>query len=150
MRPAKGYSITFPETSGGLVLRIPVLDDELHAAVVPIGNRLRVAGTAEFAGYDLTLNPARIRHLLTLLPQVLPRVSVDLSTGIQWCGLRPVSADGVPIIGPTPVSNLMINSGHGPLGWTMAVGSAHLLTSILCGDTPAVDPAPFSLSRFAR
>jgi D-amino-acid dehydrogenase len=115
---------------------------------VPIGNAIRVAGTAEFAGYDLTPNPDRIRNLTELLQKVLPQAAYDPATAKPWCGLRAMSADGVPIIGPTSVSNLLVNTGHGHLGWTMAAGSAQLLADFMCGESPSIDPAPFALARF--
>jgi len=146
VRPAKGYSITFDRSSASL--NVPVVDDHLHAAVVPLKGAIRVAGTAEFAGYNLTLNPSRIRNLLALLQQVLPREHFDIAAARPWCGLRPMSADGVPIIGPTSLPNLLVNTGHGHLGWTMAAGSAQLLVDLMGGDSLSIDPSPFALARF--
>jgi D-amino-acid dehydrogenase len=149
VRPAKGYSITFDTGRNLRSLSIPVVDNDWHAAVVPLGARIRVAGTAEFAGFDRTLNPDRVRNLLRLLREVLPEAHFDPADAKPWCGLRPMSADGVPIIGPTPISNLVVNTGHGHLGWTMAAGSAHLLADLMSGESPCLDPTPFYLSRFA-
>jgi D-amino-acid dehydrogenase len=148
VRPAKGYSITVNSLPGDGALRIPIVDDHLHAVVVPLGGAIRAAGTAEFAGYDLALPRARVDNLLTLLRQVLPQMSFDLAAAKPWCGLRAMSADGVPIIGSTPLSNLFVNTGHGHLGWTMAAGSAQLLTALLSGDVPSIDPMPYALTRF--
>jgi len=148
VRPAKGYSVTLDDPQKRPALRIPLVDDHLHAAVVPLEGVIRVAGTAEFAGYDRTLNPRRIRGLMTLLKDVLPRAPLDSSTARSWCGLRPVSADGVPIIGPTPISNLWVNTGHGHLGWTMAAGSAQLLADLVSEASPSIRPAPYALARF--
>jgi len=103
VRPVKGYSITLVGGGATAALRIPVVDDDLHTAIVPFGNALRVAGTAEFAGYDLTLSPGRIRNLLTLLREVLPQERFDATLAKPWCGLRATSADGVPIIGATGI-----------------------------------------------
>jgi D-amino-acid dehydrogenase len=148
VRPAKGYSVTFDHHPNRQSLSIPVVDDHLHAAVVPLNGALRVAGTAEFAGYDRTLNPDRIRNLLGLLQEILPHARFDPATGRPWAGLRAMSVDGVPIIGPTPLSNVLVNTGHGHLGWTMAAGSAELLADLVSGDAPSIDPAPFALARF--
>src|SRR5690606_29785810 len=148
VRPAKGYSITFDPPEREPALRIPVIDDELHAAVVPIDRVLRVAGTAEFAGYDLTMRPERVRNLISLLQNVLPQAQIDPASGRPWCGLRPMSADGVPIIGATPVPNLFMSTGHGHLGWTLAAGSAELLCDLVSGKSPQIDPTPFGLDRF--
>jgi D-amino-acid dehydrogenase len=148
VRPAKGYSVTFKRPPSEQLLKIPVIDDHLHAVVVSMEGAIRVAGTAEFAGYDLSLPAARIRNLLSLLKEVLPQAPIDPATAQPWCGLRAMSADGVPIIGPTRVANLLVNTGHGHLGWTMAAGSAQLLADLTCGESPAVDPAPFALARF--
>lgn len=150
VRPAKGYSVLLDAPPNAPRLAIPLVDDELHAAIVPLGAEIRVAGTAEFAGYDRTINEARIRNLMRLLQAVLPEVPFDPGMSRPWSGLRPMSADGVPIIGPTTCGNLMVSTGHGHLGWTMAAGSAQLLSDLVSGDRPSINPAPYALSRFAR
>ena len=148
VQPAKGYSITFNDRQDKPSLSMPVIDDSLHAAIVPLHGAIRVAGTAEFAGFDRTLDQNRILNLCKLVQGVLPRGAFDPETASPWCGLRAMSADGVPIIGPTPVSNLLVNSGHGHLGWTMAAGSAQLLADLISGGSPAIDPEPYALKRF--
>jgi len=149
VRPAKGYSVTFNLLESQGALRVPLVDDDWHAVVVPLGGAIRVAGTAEFAGFDLSLRPERVRNLVNLAQRILPRARLDLATAKPWCGLRAMSADGVPIIGGTPVVNLWVNTGHGHLGWTMAAGSAQLLADLMSADSPAIDPAPFALARFS-
>lgn len=148
VQPVKGYSVTFEQPIGAKALRIPIIDDDLHAVLVPLEGAIRAAGTAEFAGYDRALDPARIENLLRLVQRLLPQVPFDAAAAKKWCGLRPMSADGVPIIGATRVSNLFVNTGHGPLGWTMAAGCAELLADLIDGKRPAVDPAPYDLRRF--
>ena len=148
VEPAKGYSVTLDLESSDGALRVPLVDDDFHAAVVPFTGAIRVAGTAEFAGFDLTLSMPRVQNLLRLLNQVLPRAKVDRAHSRPWCGLRPMSVDGVPIIGATPLSNLFVSTGHGHLGWTLAAGSARLLADLIDGNATAIDPAPYSFSRF--
>ena len=148
IRPAKGYSITFERPQLDPPFRQPVADDDFHAVVVPLGNVIRVAGTAEFTGYDLALTEARIRNLVALVNQVLPAGGFDRQQAKPWCGLRPMSVDGVPIIGPTPIGNLWLNTGHGHLGWTMAAGSGQLLSDLMTGGSPGVDPEDYALARF--
>jgi D-amino-acid dehydrogenase len=148
VRPAKGYSITFERPPLDPPFRVPVADDDFHAVVVPLENLIRVAGTAEFTGYDLNLTEARIANLLTLVRQVLPNGGFERANATAWCGLRPMSVDGVPIIGPTPIANLWTNTGHGPLGWTMAAGSGQLLAHLLAGGSPAIEPQAYALARF--
>jgi len=149
IRPVKGYSITVPRDSLSTVPHMPVIDDALHAAVVPVGPNLRVAGTAEFAGMNRDISPARIENLRRLLRDIYPRANVgtDHSALQPWTGLRPVSADGVPILGTTPVENLYINTGHGHLGWTLAAGSGKAVAELLAGRTPAIDMADYALGR---
>jgi len=123
-----------------------VLDVLRHAVLTPLGRRLRIAGTAEFAGADLRLRAERIAPLAACLREIYPQVAeaADPSAGSPWTGLRPVSADGLPYIGATRIGGLYVNAGHGALGLTQAVGSACLLADLLQGSAPAVDPAPYS------
>jgi D-amino-acid dehydrogenase len=148
VRPAKGYSLTYERPSPDMPFRVPVSDDDFHAVVVPLENVIRVAGTAEFTGYDLSLPEARIRNLVNLVKQVLPHWRLDPAKAKPWCGLRPMSVDGVPVIGPTPIGNLWINTGHGHLGWTLAVGSGQLLSDLLTGGSPGVNPEAYAPARF--
>jgi D-amino-acid dehydrogenase len=148
VRPAKGYSLTFDRPSPDTPFRVPLADDDFHAVVVPLENVIRVAGTAEFTGYDLSLPDVRIQNLVKLVRQVLPTWLLDAATARPWCGLRPMSVDGVPIIGPTPIGNLWINTGHGHLGWTMAAGSGQLLSDLMTGGSPRVNPEAYALARF--
>jgi D-amino-acid dehydrogenase len=149
VKPVKGYSMTYAADAGVAMPGLPIIDDGYHAAITPLGARLRVAGTAEFAGNDLRLDARRVGNLATLFKAIYPAVATDrtLATGTPWAGLRPVSADGLPFIGEAPTAGLWINSGHGHLGWTQAAGSARLLADLMAGERPAIDPAPFAVSR---
>ena len=149
IRPAKGYSVTFDTQAVQGTPKIPIIDDAHHAAVVPLGNRLRIAGTAEFAGNDLKISPVRVEGLFRILSALFPQISGQLSvtSGRSWAGLRPMSADGCPFIGPAPLPGLYINTGHGHLGWTMAMGSAYLLADLIDGKSPEIDPGPYRVAR---
>jgi D-amino-acid dehydrogenase len=149
VQPAKGYSLTIP-VAGDPPVAVPLVDDDLHAVIVPIGNVLRVAGTAEFAGYDRDINPARVANLASLLRRLLPDAPFDMRRATPWCGLRAMSVDGVPIVGPTRLANLHLNTGHGHLGWTMAAGAGRLAADLIDGRMPVIDPAPYAPARFGR
>jgi D-amino-acid dehydrogenase len=148
IQPVKGYSLTFrlPPATGPA---IPIVDDALHAAIVPIGDRLRVAGTAEIAGEDRYLNPVRIENLFELLKLVYPDIArqLDPTQGIGWTGLRPMSADGLPFVGATGPTGLYVNAGHGHLGWTCAMGSAALVVDRIMGEASAIDFQPYDALR---
>ena len=141
VRPAKGYSITVPMGHWAQPPRYPIVDDALHAALVPVGNRLRVAGTAEFAGYDTSIAAPRVDNLRGLLRQTYPEFEAGLGSAElnAWAGLRPMTPDGSPILGRSPVENLYLNTGHGPLGWTMACGSGKAVADIVCGNECDID-----------
>ena len=129
---------------------VPVIDEHFHAALCPLGNKLRIAGTAEFAGFDETLTPERIENLFTLLHQAYPEGASHVSRDsvVRWAGLRPMSPDGVGIMGATDVAGLFLNTGHGHLGWTMAPGAGRLVADLMLGQTPEIDAAAYSLARF--
>ena len=149
VRPAKGYSCTLSTRGWNAVPRIPVLDDDLHAVATPLGDRLRLAGTAEFAGYDSQIRISRIENLLKFFRATFPDLA-DRVNGAEineWTGFRPMSSDGVAHIGQSRRENVFINTGHGHLGWTQAAASGRLLADIVSGTTPALDPLPFRPGR---
>lgn len=149
VRPVKGYSVTLPLAGWKQPPALPIIDDALHAAVTPLGQCLRVAGTAEFAGYDTAPTPARIDNLFKLLLTIFPafKAYLDETRAAPWAGLRPVSADGVPFIGQLGYDNLYVNTGHGHLGWTLAAGSARMLADLIQQRTPMLDPVPYRAQR---
>ena len=150
--PVKGYSITLACNGWQAGPQVPIIDDHLHAAVCPLGDRLRVAGTAEFAGYDLSLTPSRIANLFALVLKLYPNFAPFLSrdTATQWTGLRPMSCDGVGIMGRTCAPGIFLNTGHGPLGWTMAAGAGRLVADEITGRSTELAAAPYRLARFER
>lgn len=149
VRPVKGYSITVPAGHWSGAPRMPVIDDALHAAATPLGARLRIAGTAEIAGYDDAPTPARIDNLFKLLLGLFPTYPqpLDRTAAEPWAGLRPMSPDGVPRIGQLGFDNLFVNTGHGHLGWTLAAGSGALLSDLMLGKATQLSPVPYRPER---
>lgn len=146
--PVKGYSATLrsPQVHA---LSVPLVDFEQKLVITPLGDRLRIAGTAEFAGFDARPNPRRSDHLLRQAARLLPAISA--ASDVQhWNGFRPMTADGPPLLGGTPYRNLFLNTGHGPLGWTLCAGSSRAVADLMSGAAPEIDLAPYSLARFHR
>ena len=150
IQPVKGYSVTLPINGWTGGPRTPVIDDHLHAAVCPLGDRLRVAGTAEFAGYDRRLNKRRIENLFKFVQTLYPACApyLDEARADPWTDLRPMSCDGVGIMGKSSLDNLYLNTGHGHLGWTMAAGAGKAVADLIAGATSELDLAPYSIERF--
>ncbi|MCZ6855042.1 MAG: FAD-dependent oxidoreductase, partial [Gammaproteobacteria bacterium] len=148
VRPAKGYSLTLPIDESSPRPRYAVIDDELHAAVVPLGESLRIAGTAEFTGFDQSVNSRRIANLQTLLKRIYPEFGVSDQGQEAWSGLRPMTPDGMPILGASPLANLFLNTGHGPLGWTMACGSGKIVADRIMKKHPEFDGSAYGYDRF--
>ena len=149
VRPVKGYSITLDMSGLNSRPAVPVVDEALHTIATPMGDRLRVAGTAEIAGTDKTVRRDRIDNLKQMLRSLYPDFADQILTGDlkEWTGLRPMSADGRPFIGQTRAKGLWLSCGHGHLGWTQAMGSAALLADLLDGEETKIDPAPFAADR---
>jgi D-amino-acid dehydrogenase len=145
IEPVKGYSISLARSDLGFLPNRPIVDDTAHLGVTPLGDRLRIAGTVEFDGYNPTIRPGRVRNLVSAFKSLFPTVQVPEVVN-AWCGFRPMTADGMPIVGDTHISGLYVNSGHGALGWTLACGSASAITSAIVG-RPGIDRAAFSVGR---
>ncbi|MEF1303390.1 FAD-dependent oxidoreductase, partial [Vibrio owensii] len=111
--------------------------------------RIRVAGTAELAGFDPSLPQKRKNTIEMVIRDLFPQ-SADFTQAEFWSGFRPMTPDGTPIIGTTPYENLFTNTGHGTLGWTMACGSAQILTDVIMNAIPKVtNHSELNLSRYA-
>jgi len=136
--PAKGYSITVPIIDSSRAPFVSLIDEAMKIVVSRLGNRLRVAGTAEFTGYDLSINRTRCEAILRRAEFLFPG-AFDAREPNFWTGLRPATPGNVPLIGRTALRNLYINSGHGTLGWTLACGSGQALADLMSGRTPEVD-----------
>ena len=145
--PVKGYSITVPITDPDAAPVSTVMDESYKVAITRLGNRIRVGGTAEISGYSDKLYPARRATLDHSLTDLFPRGG-ELGKATFWSGLRPMTPDGPPVIGPTRYSNLHLNTGHGTLGWTMACGSGRVLTDMLSGRKPDIDVSELALTRY--
>jgi D-amino-acid dehydrogenase len=147
--PVKGYSLTLQVADPSAAPESSVVDEAFKAAITRLGNRVRVAGLAELDGWDARLRPGPRRTLEHLLLDLFPRAG-DVRTGTYWCGLRPMTPDSPPILGPTTFKNLHLNTGHGTLGWTMACGSGRVVADLVGGRTPEIDARELSLARYAR
>lgn len=145
--PVKGYSITVPVIDEARAPVSTVMDETFKVAITRLGARIRVGGMAEIAGFNHDLPIAR-RETLRHSVEDLFGGAGDLSQATFWTGLRPMTPDGTPIIGPTSYPNLYVNGGHGTLGWTMACGSGALLADLVNGTQPAIRADDLDLSRY--
>lgn len=145
--PVKGYSITVPIKDASGAPESTVMDESYKVAITRLGNRIRVGGTAEISGYSSKLYDARRATLDHSLTDLFPRGG-DLSKATFWSGLRPMTPDGPPVIGPTQYANLHLNTGHGTLGWTMSCGSGRVLADMLSGKKPEVDVSALNADRY--
>ncbi|MCC8395048.1 D-amino acid dehydrogenase [Paraburkholderia sp. MMS20-SJTR3] len=145
--PLKGYSITAPIVDAAAAPVSTVLDETYKIAITRFDDRIRVGGMAEIVGFDKTLRRAR-RETLELCVNDLFPGGGDTSQATFWTGLRPMTPDGTPIVGRTPVPNLFLNTGHGTLGWTMSCGSGQLLADLMSGKQPAIRADDLSVHRY--
>ena len=147
--PIKGYSITVPIADAAGAPESTVMDETYKVAITRLGDRIRVGGTAEIAGYDLALRQARRETLEHSVCDLFPKGG-DVARGEFWAGLRPMTPDGTPVVGPTPYRNLFLNTGHGTLGWTMACGSGRVLADLVSGKRPEIDMEGLSMDRYGK
>ncbi len=144
--PVKGYSLTIPITDASRAPESTVMDETYKIAITRLGDRIRVGGMAEISGYTNDLGPARRRTLEHSVTDLFP--GGDVTKANYWCGLRPMTPDGTPVIGATKIRNLFLNTGHGTLGWTMSTGSARVLTDIVSGRKADIETADLALARY--
>lgn len=145
--PVKGYSITLPIVDESRAPISTLLDESYKVAITRLGDHIRVGGMAEISGFNRSLPLAPRRVLEHSVGSLFPGTG-DATSASFWCGLRPMTPDSVPVIGSTKVSNLYINTGHGTLGWTMACGSAHVISDIIGGRRPAIEASDLGMSRY--
>ncbi len=136
--PAKGYSITVPVNNPDAAFNVSLTDDEYKLVYSRLGDRLRVAGTAELNGYSRELNQTRCRAIVRRTAEIMPEAG-HWDQAQFWTGLRPATPSNVPYIGKSHFANLYLNTGHGTLGWTHSCGSAAALADIVDGRRPEVD-----------
>ncbi|MDO3435650.1 D-amino acid dehydrogenase [Rhizobium sp. CBN3] len=144
--PVKGYSLTIPITDASRAPESTVMDETFKIAITRLGNRIRVGGMAEISGYTNDLGLARRSTLEHSVTDLFP--GGDVSKASFWSGLRPMTPDGTPVIGPTKIKGLFLNTGHGTLGWTMSTGSARLIGDLVGGRTPDIDARDLAVSRY--
>lgn len=142
--PVKGYSLTAAIRDADKAPVSTIMDETYKIALTRLGDRIRVGGTAELAGYNLKLLMPRRQTLEHVLTDLFPGGS-DAGGASFWCGLRPMTPHGAPIIGRTSYANLFLNTGHGTLGWTMAAGSGRVLADLLSGREPEIPLAGLTL-----
>jgi D-amino-acid dehydrogenase len=136
--PAKGYSASIDIIDPARAPTVSLTDDEAKLVFSRLGDRMRVAGTAELSGYSTDLNAVRCEALTRRAKEIFPGAA-DYGHATFWTGLRPSTPSNVPLVGATKFPNLFLNTGHGTLGWTMACGSARALADIISGRKPEVD-----------
>ncbi|MFA6155036.1 D-amino acid dehydrogenase [Mesorhizobium sp.] len=147
--PVKGYSMTVPIQDASAAPVSTVMDETYKVAITRLGDRIRVGGTAEISGFDLRLHESRRRTLEHSVGDLFPGAGA-MRDATFWCGLRPMTPDGPPLIGRTELSNLYLNTGHGTLGWTMACGSAKVLADIISNRVPDIDVRDLAQERYQR
>jgi D-amino-acid dehydrogenase len=142
--PVKGISITFQRGDWATAPNIPVIDDSKLFGLVPIGDRMRISGSAEITGYDATPSVTRAEAIIANASFTFPEMKrhFDIAKAKVWAGLRPVSPSGTPIIGQTRIRGLWINAGHGHLGWTLSCGSGRLAADLINGRDPGIPVPP--------
>ncbi len=146
IQPAKGYSITVPRPSGTPPL--PLLLMEAKVAVTPLEDRLRLAGTLELAGLDLSINDRRVEAIRRGAREYLEGMD-GIEGGEVWSGLRPCTPDGLPILGrPRRWDNLIVAAGHAMIGVSLGPITGSLVAQLVAGETPEIDVAPLSPDRF--
>lgn len=145
--PVKGFSITTRITNADAAPLSTIMDETHKVAVTRLGDRIRVGGMAQLSGYDLSLDSRRRKTLQFVLGDLFPG-SCDTADNEFWTGLRPMTPDGTPILGPSRYANLHVSTGHGTLGWTMAAGTGRFMADLLSGRTPEIDAEGLCLRRY--
>lgn len=136
--PVKGYSITVPVRDGGAAPQLGGVDEDKLVAYSRLGNRLRLAATAEFCGHDRSHRPRDFEMLFKTAKELFPGAA-DYDRAEYWAGLRPMTPSSVPILGRARFDNLFLDVGHGHVGWSMACGSGKLVSDLVAARAPEID-----------
>ena len=147
--PIKGYSITLPVTDDGAAPQSTIMDETHKVAITRLGDRIRVAGQAEIIGYNKKLGKHATDSVRHVVSDLFPNGG-DLSQAEGWTGLRPMTPDGTPVMGPTRYPNLFLNTGHGTLGWTMACGSGRAVADLVTGAEPEISFDGLTAARYGQ
>ena len=147
MIAVKGYSATAAITAFEHAPFLSVMDETYKVAITRMGNRMRVAGTAELGTHGMELRERALGTLLKVAHDWFP-YAASYRLGKFWVGARPMLPDGPPVLGATPISNLYLNTGHGSSGWVMATGSARIVADIIAGREPGIDIDGLTLDRY--
>lgn len=144
--PVKGYALTVPIEHDAAAPRSSVMDEHTKVMVTRLGSRMRAAGIAEVSGYDRSVDPARAEVVMRSARNLFPGAA-DYARAEYWAGLRPMTPDGPPYLGRTPIGGLFLNVGHGSNGWTQACGSGRIVADLVSGRQPEIDLSGTGLDR---
>jgi len=147
--PIKGYSITLPLLDDKAAPQSTIMDETHKVAITRLGDRIRVAGQAEITGYSSKLGKHATDSVRHVVSDLFPKGG-DVSRAQGWTGLRPMTPDGTPVLGPTRYGNLFLNTGHGTLGWTMACGSGRAVADLVMGKAPGIDFDGLTAARYGQ
>jgi D-amino-acid dehydrogenase len=147
--PVKGYSITLPVTDDAAAPQSTLMDETHKVAITRLGDRIRVAGQAEIIGYSQRLGRKATDTVRHVVSDLFPKGG-DVAQAEGWTGLRPMTPDGTPVIGPTRFENLFLNTGHGTLGWTMSAGSGRAVADLVLGRTPEISLDGLTPARYGQ
>lgn len=147
--PVKGYSITAPIREYAWSPESTIMDETHKVAVTRLGNRIRVGGMAQLSGFELSLPEQRRRTLEFVMNDLFPDAG-DVTRAEFWAGLRPMTPDGTPVLGPTRLRKLWLATGHGTLGWTMAAGTGRLMADWISARNPEIDTEGLTLARYGQ
>ena len=147
--PIKGYSITLPVKDPEAAPQSTLMDETHKVAITRLGDRIRVAGQAEIIGYNRKLGSSATDTVRYVVNDLFPKGG-DLARAEGWTGLRPMTPDGTPVIGPTRYDNLYLNTGHGTLGWTMSAGSGRAVADAVMGRDPEISFDGLTAERFGQ